>query len=522
MSVSRKWFADPCCRRTATAILVLWSAGVMAGCGGAGETPAASEGVAPPSSTVAAATASITFTNQCSAGIWVAELGNGASKACSTDADCNGGTCTKGACTMVLCQSGSDCTDIQFCNAASCTTDAQCPAVSCQSNADCTLPGQTCDAVSGVCTPTCQGGQCLCGPGAPACPANGTCVNNLCTGGVCQYELTPSPGYWQLAASGSSGDSETIQLPLGWAGRFWARTGCPGDLSSCAAGNAPCTQDSDCCNGACIGPPGSTYCDPATPACVTGDCGSSAACAVSAGAPVSLFEANFQDATTTWYDASLVDGINVPLNAVPVDGSGNPISSCSTAGCSQALVTSGLGPLQVLGSQSCTVDSDCPFLEECVGGTCVVGYSGACDQCTADPSTPGLDCATNLDLYCCSGPNTASCNGGTATCMNDTDCIAGGTCTNNICIPVSQACSSDSDCAASYICDPTAKACVPDAALASTCCGPFNPAWRAAAQPFSEAFKNACPTAYAYQFDDPSSDFSCQGQAVDFQVTFCP
>ncbi|XP_054819648.1 pathogenesis-related thaumatin-like protein 3.5 [Prosopis cineraria] len=37
---------------------------------------------------------------------------------------------------------------------------------------------------------------------------------------------------------------------------------------------------------------------------------------------------------------------------------------------------------------------------------------------------------------------------------------------------------------------------------------------------YSELFKKACPTAYSYAYDDPSSTCTCSG--ADYVVTFCP
>ncbi|MFV8752107.1 thaumatin family protein [Nannocystaceae bacterium ST9] len=473
------------------------------------------EAVTPP-----APAPTITFTNSCTQSLWLAEFGNGASGACTTNADCNGGTCTNGACEQIPCTKAGDCTDLQFCDAASCSSGAQCPAKACTTNADCTIPGQTCDTTSGVCSPTCSGTQCMCASDSD-CPAEGQCIDNLCTGGLCRYALTPSPGFWQVAA----GATQTITMPVGWGGRFWARTGCPDDFATCKPGFASCTQNSDCCNDNCSGQTGAMFCTPGVPACTTGDCQAGAACDVSAGAPVALFEVNFATASTTWFDVSLVDGINVPLAVAALDAGGKPLTSCTPAnvgGCNAALDGSTLAPLLVASTTACTQDSDCPFLADCVSGFCATGYGAACDACNAGSTNAALDCATNQNLYCCTGPNAASCNLGNPTCMNDGDCPNGGTCNDrNVCTPITASCTADSDCAADYVCDPDLKACLPGTALASTCCGPFNPSWRAAAQPWALPYKAACPNAYAYQFDDPSSNTVCPTTA-SFQVTFCP
>lgn len=37
---------------------------------------------------------------------------------------------------------------------------------------------------------------------------------------------------------------------------------------------------------------------------------------------------------------------------------------------------------------------------------------------------------------------------------------------------------------------------------------------------YSEMFKNACPTAYSYAYDDASSTCTCTGS--DYLITFCP
>lgn len=38
---------------------------------------------------------------------------------------------------------------------------------------------------------------------------------------------------------------------------------------------------------------------------------------------------------------------------------------------------------------------------------------------------------------------------------------------------------------------------------------------------YTEFFKTACPTAYSYPSDDPTSTFTCKGYN-DYAVVFCP
>lgn len=53
-----------------------------------------------------------------------------------------------------------------------------------------------------------------------------------------------------------------------------------------------------------------------------------------------------------------------------------------------------------------------------------------------------------------------------------------------------------------------------------------NPNWTTHALPFESVLKQLCPTAYAYQYDDPYSTFTCSSASITNQVgytiTFCP
>lgn len=58
----------------------------------------------------------------------------------------------------------------------------------------------------------------------------------------------------------------------------------------------------------------------------------------------------------------------------------------------------------------------------------------------------------------------------------------------------------------------------------SSQCLSFNPFWTQKVYPRILWLKEACPTAYSYQFDDTSSSFTCNiaGQRTSYQLTFCP
>ncbi|KAL6640220.1 hypothetical protein ACP70R_022069 [Stipagrostis hirtigluma subsp. patula] len=40
--------------------------------------------------------------------------------------------------------------------------------------------------------------------------------------------------------------------------------------------------------------------------------------------------------------------------------------------------------------------------------------------------------------------------------------------------------------------------------------------------PYSQFFKNACPRAYSYAYDDATSTFTCAGGDTSYAITFCP
>ena len=63
-------------------------------------------------------------------------------------------------------------------------------------------------------------------------------------------------------------------------------------------------------------------------------------------------------------------------------------------------------------------------------------------------------------------------------------------------------------------------------------CGPTNPGWLAKASSITNAagatwpqsFKDGCPLAYSYQYDDPSSNWDCTNTQTglnDYRVVFC-
>lgn len=172
----------------------------------------------------------------------------------------------------------------------------------------------------------------------------------------CKYNVWPgflsNAGIAPLSTTGFQllpGQSRTVDLPSGWSGRLWGRTGC--NFDSSGKGN-----------------------------CSTADCGGSLECN-GAGAlpPASLAEFTFgQGEAQDFYDVSLVDGYNLPMLITAQGGTG----ACTSTGCITDLNRSCPKELQV---------------DDGVGDSNVLACKSACEA-FGDPA------------YCCSGaygnPNT--------------------------------------------------------------------------------------------------------------------
>jgi len=454
-----------------------------------------------------------TFVNDCDYAVWLAELGNSAGS-CTSDSQCL-----------------QDPAGLQFCDIPQCSGATDCPTISCESASDCPLPSEQ-SCTGKLCTPACQsGGGCACNESS-GCPGGGVCSGGICSGGLCQY-TTIVPASWEIQHA----QSAQLCIPKGWGGRFWGRTGCTqqdGGLS-CRTGQ----------------------CGPPYPA--TGEL----ECTSSGNAPMTLFEPTLDTiqgvGIVDFYDVSLVSGYNVPLEVKP-SSSGCVVTGACTSDLNETCPTA----LQVTGP-ACT-QGECPLGGFCVDDVCVVGCLDPCDACGASSPPAELDCMANMDFYCCGGAQASnSCNSASATCFDDRDCqnlsngVLTATCdtSTNLCM---RACTKNADCP-SGTCDTAAGQCAPplvscaseacpmppapqpapscDMGLLggvcvpqSDCCGPYNASWTQAAETagggsrtWTSIFKQACPTAYSYQFDDPTSTFTCldpAGGELDYQITFCP
>lgn len=146
------------------------------------------------------------------------------------------------------------------------------------------------------------------------------------------------------------GESQTINAPSSWGGRFWGRT--------------HCTQDSA-----------------GKFSCLTGDCGSGKLeCSGSGAAPPATLAEFTLDGSggLDFFDVSLVDGYNLPMMVVPQGGSG---PNCSATGCMVDLNGACPSALRVMsGDEGVACKSAC----EAFGNAeyCCSGAYGTPDTCT--------------------------------------------------------------------------------------------------------------------------------------------
>jgi Thaumatin family len=150
---------------------------------------------------------------------------------------------------------------------------------------------------------------------------------------------------------------------------------------------------------------------------------------------------------------------------------------------------------------SCTADSGCTTGQYCLETAVRQAKNGstilaqAVNECSGASDT----CVCNQVNFCTSS---AGCTGGT-------QCLT----------TAGKACPGSGSC----ICQ--------TAGIYTGVCGPTNVNWTAAINLFQGSsanylttFKNACPSAYTFQFDDQASDWSCYStadQVVSYNVTFC-
>jgi hypothetical protein len=155
----------------------------------------------------------------------------------------------------------------------------------------------------------------------------------------------------------------------------------------------------------------------------------------------------------------------------------------------------------VVASSSCMQDSDCSGQQKCLTGP----VRGGLKACAATDGS----CSCYSPLSCSQSRGTNDGCPGPLQCLNSTgvpDGTGGADCSTQTCY------------------------CGPQGIYSGTC-GPTNAGWATAAaalgtngQSWPQVFKSACPVAYSYQFDDPSSNWSCKNSPsllLGYKVRFC-
>lgn len=492
----------------------------------------------------------ITVQNNCSATLWIGTLGN--TLPCTTNAQCPtaNSTCSSFSCT---CAGDADCGSNQACG-----SDGYCHfgapfegGVELASNVAATvyLPNDT-------------------SPGQSS-----SWEGRFWARTGCRFEGCQKPG--GLCSS----DSDCC-TNAGCAGLFTCQSAADcSDGNACVGGTCGCKVDTDCRDGGkCSGGFCTGSCENGGISCETGDCGTDLGCAAGAAGQVPTTLAEFAllpgDSTYDTYDLSQVKGFNVPISikpsqnvdTTPPNGFSNAEPWCGIPGCASSTDCSGQAgpcgftgdftnclcgwglnedtcpdPLQAVWPMTCTTDADCGSSSHCdlgtVPATCTcrgdaqcpgdytcgvngnidgrkrvcgtyVGCMSANDACTADerlkqklPPPPGKDkqvpfsCKRFDDAYACTGNLAGSCYtaGASSDCCGCPSWSPGG---NGGPFPITNGCQAR------------------------------NARWTRVVEPLAGAFKSACPTAYSFQYDDPTSTFNCSGTGsttpVVYTVTFCP
>jgi hypothetical protein len=506
--------------------------------------------------------------NNCTQDLWIASMGNAAS--CTTDSDCPTATstCAAQGCT---CATDTDCASTQVCDTS------QSPSV-CRFAAPLDGGARLAKATSQTIylpnqnfgtQPISWGGRFWARTGCPdfatcntpgdVCTADADC----CTNAGCQGLFTCA-----AVTDCEAFDCTTSSECPGGATCDTATGKCNGCLGS---GQCACFADSDCRDGGrCVSGACTGQCGAGGVACQTGDCQSELECPVGSGgqAPTTLAEFALLSGASNYdtYDVSQVNGFNVPIMITPLGttkaaptGFANLQPWCGSPGCASASDCPGQNdpcgftsefpsclctwtldddtcpdPLQAVWPMTCSsdadcgggagscdtstvpntcicrADSDCPGILTCGVNVNIDGkkrvcgtYTGCVDAdsaCTADKRLKGradgkpFSCKRFKELYSCTGAHTGSCytTGASAECCGCPSWSSGG---NAGPFPIPNGCQ-ESDHKWARVVDPVVK-----------------------------SFKSTCPTAYSFQYDDPTSTFNCDGKAgspIGYTVTFCP
>lgn len=311
---------------------------------------------------------------------------------------------------------------------------------------------------------------------------------------------------------------------------------------------------------------GRTQCNFANGYCTTGNCvitsSTDWSCAIGSGAlsPVTQLEEYMPDTTDQdgVYDISIINGLNVPAEMKSLAAI-NPNNNVFTQACGQAAGAVIQPPNSILGNSTWNFSppttlgdnasnlvwvsagsyDNCPGNCNPSGGSyCGMAYSSLAPTTGAGLSPINRRCGTfqgyfqvqAFNIY----PNNADWGGGASNNLYTYYQLGntlGGYCTMNgatatvyymyTCPNLGQTCLLTGYNSGNV----QACGCVNYSytGSASSCVSP-NQDWIDRVYPRVSWIKTAAPTAYTYQYDDPSSSFTCQlsGQRTSYQITYCP
>ncbi|CAN6244222.1 unnamed protein product [Urochloa humidicola] len=169
------------------------------------------------------------------------------------------------------------------------------------------------------------------------------------------------------------------------------------------------------------------------------------------------------------------------------------------------------------GRTLCSTDSAGKFT--CVTGDCGSGRQECSGGNAAPPATLAeftLDGSSGMDFYDVSlvdGYNLP-------VLVAPQGAAAGGNCAPTGCmVDLNSACPADPRVNGGVACR---SACEAFGSAQYCCSGDYGNPSTCKPSAYSQFFKNACPRAYSYAFDDATSTFTCAGGDTTYTVTFCP
>ena len=496
-----------------------------------------------PITVAASSNRTVSFKNTCPFPVWFGVSSSSipsktnANHQCTTDTDCNavaaGSMCVNHVCGGGWCQTPSDCLVTTNPNP---TPTANDPSV--------------CNG--GNCSYCTQDSDCVGGGTSSACNS----ANYQC------YWKTPAPtdastNYYKLGVSGTPQDTDSILLTdnsatigysLVWSGGFAGRTQC---------GATPPYTDANSCK---------------TAGCNTTGIGdNNGGCQLAEGfaLPSTQSEITMVANAPDTYDTTIINGTNVPMSIYPNNTATpqaynnpyncgnaggnvatvmNPASTATTlGGCSWDFILPNIAyrwvdtdaPSPTVGTNVCSTDNDCVTLYpdalqyRCGLTLTAVGTTPSAGSGVTVCGTPlgywnqNEICATNLSYNPTDVPGVVNCtannyNSGGNTLINLLACTGSNAGTSCYTAGANSAC-----CGCTNWSMLTPGSVPSNQSYVAQCTTAMaNTDWTGNVLQPLEFFKQACPSAYVYPFDDKSSTFTCPengGQsAVNYTVEFCP